>query len=331
MRFGAAQKSHFYTEIAKLLEAGFGIREAARVMLDTRPPGVQAELLREMDRSLEQGGTIAEAFGRGSAAVGSLERGIIAAGERGGRLGPAFAHLADYFGMLGRARRDALAAMAYPAALLHAGIFVSVLVPELSGGDARIGGILLKFAAALVVLYLVWIVAAVGVRALLAAAARRADVDTLLSRVPVIGKARTALAMARFAKVYHTCLLAGLSMRETVDTAAAAAQSGAIRGAAEKLRAALDRGDALGPVFLQEDAFPAAFSRSYATAEESGGLDKDLARWADYYQEEAGRRVKTAAGVISKAVYFAVILYIAWTVISAHAARYGEMMEMLDE
>src|SRR5690349_16993321 len=127
MSFSAAQKHLFYTEIAKLLEAGFGIRAAAATMLDYRLPAGQAALLREMDHDLQAGMTITESFGKNRGAITDLERSIIGAGERGGRMAPAFQHLADYFGMLAKARRDALQSIIYPVVLLHLGISISFI------------------------------------------------------------------------------------------------------------------------------------------------------------------------------------------------------------
>jgi type II secretory pathway component PulF len=127
------------------------------------------------------------------------------------------------------------------------------------------------------------------------------------------------MAMARFTKVYHTCLLAGLSMQETVETASEASHSATIRDAGRQLALALKGGGPLGPTMMSCGAFPSAFARSYATAEESGSLDKDLARWAAVYQEDAARGTKAAAGVISKGVYFAVLLFVAWTIISVYS------------
>jgi len=77
-------------------------------------------------------------------------------------------------------------------------------------------------------------------------------------------------------------------------------------------------------------AFPPAFARSYATAEEAGSLDKDLARWASVYQEDAARGTKAAAGVISKGVYFAVLLFVAWTIISVYSGAVLDPIRELD-
>jgi type II secretory pathway component PulF len=329
MAFTFAQKHLFYTEIAKMVEAGFGIREAGRAMLDTRLPAVQADLLRAMDRDLEAGKSITEAFGGEDRSITELERRIIGAGERGGRLAPAFQHLADYFGMLATARRDALQSMAYPLLLLHLGLFVGVLVPGLMAQSDFIE-IVKRFVLALFALYAAVLIGWIGLNALLAAAPGKPGLDRVLNAIPVLGGARRALALARFTKVYHSCLLAGLSMKETVETASRAAHSGVIAYAGRELVATLDEGGALGPKFVSCGAFPPAFARSYATAEESGSLDKDLARWSTVYQNDAARTVKTASNVVSKLVYFLVLLFVAWTVIRAYSGYYAELNELME-
>ena len=330
MAFPAAHKHLFYTEVAKLLEAGFGIREAAAAMLDTRLPAIQAALLREMDRELEAGKSITDSFGKGSELISPLERSIIGAGERGGRMAAAFQHLADYYGMLAEARKEAMRGMAYPLLLLHLGLLVGVLAPGLINGDPW-GDILRDFVIALLIVYAVGFLLWMGGRAVLAAAPGNASLDRMINLIPVIGKARRSMAMARFTKVYHICLLAGLSMEETVETSVRSARGGVIGEAGKRLSGALKDGKPLGPEFIACGAFPKAFARSYATAEESGGLDKDLARWSGVYQDDAAHAVKTLSTVASKLGYFLVMLFIAWTVIRVYSGYYGMMDDLLNE
>lgn len=330
MGFHAAQKHLFYTEIAKLLQAGFGIREAAAAILETRPPETQASLLRELDRKLAAGESITDSFGRNHKLVTGLERSIIGAGERGGRLAAAFQHLADYFGMLARARRDARRAMAYPLVLLHLGVFVAVVPAALMGGDTDFTGILGKFFLTLLALYAAGLVAWLAIHALLKAAPNHPGVDAALNRIPYLGKARRSMAMARFTKVYHTCLLAGLSMKETVASATKVSGSGIIRKAGHHLAGALDQGRSLGAEFIACGAFPSAFARSYATAEESGGLDQDLARWSLVYQDDATQASKALSVAIPKFFYAIVVAFVVWKVISFWSGYYGMIEELMD-
>jgi len=328
MAFHAAQKHLFYAETAKLLGAGFGIREAAAAMLATNPPAAQATLLRDLDRELEAGKSIAESFGRGNAQITPLERAIIGAGERGGRMAGAFEHLADYFGMVAAARRDSLLAMAYPIVLLHLGVFVAVVPAALMSGDKGFAAIFGDFLLVLLALYAVGFVVFLGIRALLGAAPDHPGVDAMLNRIPYLGKARRSMAMARFTKVYHSCLLAGISMKETVATAVGVARSGVIRQAGRRLAEALEHGGPLGPEFIACGAFPPAFARSYATAEESGSLDKDLARWSLVYQDDASRATKALSVAIPKILYALVVAFVAWKIIAFWTGYYGMLNEL---
>lgn len=331
MAFPPAQKHLFYTELAKLVEAGFGIRDAGRAMLDTRLPASQAALLRSMDARLEAGQSIAEAFGADQPEITDLERRILAAGERGGRLGPAFQHLADYFGMLATARRDFRQSMVYPLVLLHLGVFVAVVPSALMSGEGDFGSITRDFILSLLVLYALGGLVVFVLRRILNAAPENAAIDRLLHRLPVIGRARRAMAMARFTKVYHIGLLAGLSMRETVEAASLASHSGILREAGRQLTDALKEGGALGPEFVKCGAFPPAFARSYATAEEAGGLDKDLARWAKVFHEDAARGAKAVSGVMPKLLYALVVAFVLWKVFTFYSGYYGAIDRILEE
>lgn len=327
MSFSAAQKHLFYTEIAKLLEAGFGIRAAGRVMQDTRVPGGQKALLEVMERELEAGKSITEAFANDPKAISGMELSIIGAGERGGRLAPAFQHLADYFEMLAKARREAMVSMAYPAFMLHLGLFVSFLVKYFQGEHTGME-MLVRFGLTLAGVYGAIFLGWLAVKAVYAAAAENAALDSLLQRIPLIGGARRAMVMARFTKVYHTALLAGLPMRETAEMAGEASRSGRVRQATRMMTEALKNGGSLGPVFIASGAFPSAFARSYATAEESGSVDKDLERWGKVYQEDAARSAKLMSSVLPKLAYFLILLYVAWVIISFWGGVYGQLEDI---
>ena len=326
----AAHKQLFYSELAKLLEAGFGIRQAADVMSGTGLPTAQAELLEELHQGLQEGKSIADSLGANQSTVSDLERSIIRAGERGGRLPTAMRHLADYFGMLASARREALRSLVHPILILHLGVFIgTVPTAMVSGGKspAEIAGGLF---ATLLVVYAAIFLIYIGIRALLRSARENARIDGTIRRIPMVGKVRNNMAMAGFCKVFHTCLLAGLPMRETVRMAAHASQSGMIRGAGERLQKILADGNPLGPGMMDESAFPKAFARSYSTGEAAGTLDKDLENWAAHFQNEAASGTRTLAAVIPRALYFLILGYVAWKIVAFFDSYYGSLLKELE-
>jgi type IV pilus assembly protein PilC len=308
----AAQKHHFYTELAKLLGAGFGVREAAQAMRRSRVPKQQEDWLKRMEAGLAQGQTIAESLG-GFESETRLERSILDAGERSGQMATSLQHLADYFGMMANVRRSATSAMIYPFFLLHLGILVSIFPIGLMRGTpmaTMLGNLL----ASLLLAYGLFAVVFFGIKAALKSAADNSRTDAFLNSLPLVGKARRNLAMARFSMVYHASLLAGMAMSETVRTATAAAQSGLISSARQTLDDVLSKGDPMGPAFLTCRAFPDTFARSYMTAEVSGTLDHDLQRWANLFREDAERDMRILASTIPKIIYAIIVAYVGWQI-----------------
>lgn len=322
MRSDARDKELFYTEISKLLEAGFDIRKASGVMGNSRLPAAQAKLLVTVLAGLESGQTIAGAFAADQG-VGTLERSMIAAGERSGKLGRAFAHLADYFGMVAAARREVIKGMIYPLILLHLGVFVAKVPMAMMGGEAEIGVLFMGFLVTLAAIYVVAVVGFFLIYMLQKRAAVDEWVDRIFAFIPWVGKARRNMALSRFCKVYHACLLAGIPMREAVQVSAESSQSGRILAAGRRIEALAIEGNALGPGYVAEAAFPDAFSRSYANGEEAGTLDKDMEVWSRVFQEDAVSTVQMASLMIPKIFYFLIVGFVAWKIVSFFTDYYS--------
>jgi len=326
----AYQKHLFYAEMAKLLEAGFGIREAADVLSEHDLPKAQAALLDELRQGLKDGKSIADALGGNRAIVSDLERSIILAGEQGGRLPPALQHLADYFGMLASARAEALKSLVHPILVLHIGVFIGTVPTAMVTGGKSMTQCAGSFFSTLLIVYVLAFLVFLGVRALLGAARNNPRIDRAIRRIPLLGKTRNDMAMAGFCKVYHTCLLAGLPMRETVERACDASQSGMIRDAGKRLQKTLSEGSPLGPRMVTEPAFPKAFARSYATGEAAGTLDKDLANWSNNFQTGTENGIKILAAVIPRILYFMILGFVAWRIIGFFNGYYGTLLKELE-
>lgn len=325
----AFHKHLFYQEMAKLLAAGFDIRKAAAVLADMQLPPAQAILLKDLDRGLDAGHSITDAFSQDTTVISELERIMIGAGERGGDLAPAFQHLSEYFGTLASTRTEMLKSMIYPLVVLHMGIFIAVVPTALIRGEGYLR-ILGEFAVTLCIAYVIALAIWMILRAVFKEAPESAKVDGFLDRIPVLGKARKNMAMSRFCKVYHSCLLAGISMIETVTLASSAAQSGLIRDAGKSILDAARSGTSLGPAFIAQDAFPKTFARSYTTGEEAGTLDTDVARWANLFQAEAAASTKNLAVVVPKVLYFFILIFVGWKIVSFFNGYYSGILEQLD-
>jgi len=292
------------------------------VMRDTRLPAAQTHLLKDLESGLDHGETITAAFAKDSRTISGLERSIIGAGERGGKLGPAFRHLAEYFGMVSAARQAMIRGMIYPLIVLHLGVFIATVPLAMMDEDKAKGS---GFLTALLIMYAVGLVLFFLGKTVAVSARDNSGADDALNAIPWVGKARKAVAMSRFCKVYHACLLAGISMVETARVSADSSQSGRVRKAGDRLVAIAREGNALGPVFIAETAFPKSFARSYSTGEEAGTLDTDLGNWANKFQQDAESAMKTAAVMIPKVLYFFILAFVAWKIIGFFGGYYAEL------
>nr|WP_246417903.1 type II secretion system F family protein [Haloferula luteola] len=320
------RREGFYSELAKLTEAGFGIREALRLMVESGLQEAESNRVERMESALAEGRSIAGAFA--AAEVSKLEAVLIEAGERSGKIATAYRHLAEYFGMLAAARRKALQALVYPLVLLHLGMLLAAIpVGDLMEGldftrvVVRLG-ISLALAYGGIGLGYLW------VRSALAKAPTDAGVDRALNRIPWVGKARRSLAMARYARVDHAAVLAGLPMEETVRLAGEASLSGELTAAVERIVPAVKEGMAIGPLMVGEPAFPKSFSRSYLTAEESGTLDQDLDRWAKHFANEASERVDRLTVMLPKLGYALIVAFVVWKILGFYSGYFGLIEEL---
>lgn len=327
---GPASKHLFYLEMAKLLGAGFDIRKAAGVMGNTRLPTAQVLLLKELNDGLESGESITDAFSRDTRAITSLERSMIAAGERGGKLAPAFQHLAEYFAMVASVRREIVKGLIYPLIVLHLGIVIGSIPLSLTGESPTAAQVAGGFATSLLILYICAAVLFVLGRIVVKKSSDSPALDHALNRIPWIGSARRNLAMARFCKVYHACLLASISMVETVRVSAESSQAAMIRQAGKRIAAGAEEGNPLGPQYIEEQAFPSEFSRSYATGEEAGTLDIDMGIWSRKFQEAAESSMKMASVMVPKILYFFIMAYVAWKIISFFTGYSSELDSLVE-
>ncbi len=326
------QKSLLYQEFAKLIEAGFGINDAAEALLEAGQENAVQEVLVELKASLKKGRSITEAFAEGPMELLEMEESIIGAGEKGGRLPVAFQQLADYFDLLANSRKEMTRAFIYPGILFHLAILLSVIPFSLMEGISKDGGEIMRdFLIRLGIAYVIGFLIVLGVRKLLKMAPQNAAIDRALGFIPLVGKARKNLSLARFVKVYHGGIASGLSMHETVKMASIAAHSGRISEAGEALSKTLEEGNLLGPVFQSHKVFPKAFSRSYVTAEKSGSLDTDLARWGKVFATDAKSSAALVSLLLPKAFYLLVAGYIAWKIISIFKGYYDGFDEMFEE
>jgi type II secretory pathway component PulF len=312
------EKQLFYDQLGQLLRAGLSIGPALSKLALTARGSVSA-FIRSVQRELDGGAPIGDAFRKARPALSEMEQATVAGHARSGQLVAGLAQLSGYFGALHSARAAVRQRMAYPLFLLCFGV-LTLKAPLLFTADLpaylRATGLVLGiFAAAVLVM-------AVLVPLLGDAGTFMPLVDDLLRSLPFLGKIRRALAISRFCATYNMQLEAGVNVMDSLREASRASRSGLIHAAVVRALPEVRRGAQAGEQLARSSsAFPKEAMSAIIVAEETGRLDQTLTRLAAEYQAEGFRRIDIAAEWIPRLIYIAIVLYLGWEVIQSTRER----------
>ncbi len=320
------EKQSLYHSLGQLVRSGVPLPSALDNLARTTRGGMRS-VVRRLKDAIGSGQTVGESFARQRPAVGEMEIGVIAAVERAGKLEQGLAQLAEYFGALDRARAGLLKKCAYPAFVLHFGVFVMSLTTLMTRGLVPY---LRETFGLLALLYGVALVIALLVPLLRDAGSTSALLDGLLRTLPLVGKIRRALSTARFCATYGMQLDAGINVIDALQAAQRASHSGVIRAAVERAVPEVRGGAQVGGLLAAGRAFPEPMIRSFCIGEQTGEIDQELKRMAAEYQAEGLARIETLAEWLSRFFYIAILAYIGYGVVSWYQGYLHQAMSIID-
>lgn len=326
-----SEKALLYRELAKLVGSDFHLDRSIDLLLKQQPSHARRTWLLGLQRGLGEGKSITESLTTHCESfTGTLELALIDAGERSGRLADGFRHLSRYFEAWDMAVRQALGALIYPLVLAHFGIVLpelpAMVTASMQGEPWSLRSMLMPLAILWLILlssFLLW-------RWLSRLGATSAAVDAWLGHIPLIGGVRRHWALARFAQVFHACLLASMRMTECMQLAGAASHSGLLKRASRDAAQRIAAGETISGAMADVHGFPLVFVHGTATAEETGTLDHEMNRWAAAETIEAGDAVQHAAQWLPRVAYGLVVLYVAYRIIMMMTGYYGGMLKQLE-
>jgi type IV pilus assembly protein PilC len=319
------EKQSLYHSFERLIRSGITFGKALESLSKTTRGKSKQAVLRLKERILA-GDTIADAFTHLRPGISDMEIGIISAVERTGRLDHGFAQLAEYFGALDQARGNVLKGSAYPIFVLFLGVLVTNIKVLFTGGglNAYVRNTLITFG----IFVGAGLVIAVTAYLLNKAAARNAAIDSVLLRLPLLGKMRRAFALSRFCATFEMQLDAGVNILDGLEAADKASQSGMIRAAVEAGIPKIRTGIQPSQLLAESNVFPNDMVQAYTVAEETGELEHELKRLALEYRAESFNRLEILAEWIARLLYLAVLLYVGYGIIDLYRSYLTAALKM---
>ena len=290
-------------QLASLLSAGITVVRALDMLYQQLESKKAKKCIGEVYESVQGGRSLSEAFREQKGVIPNIMISMIAAGEESGRLDEVMERLAEHFQKSQKLKNKVSSAMVYPKILAGLTVAVSVglltfLVPKIGDTIVSLGGqlpaltrALLAISGSLVKWWYVYIVVVAmlvyGFKLWKSSDKGAEQWSYLMLKMPVVGKATTMNAAARFTRTVSTLLKSGISVLQSVEITEKSLDNVILEKKLAEARVEIRKGTSLSKSIRGITEFPPMIYAMVAIGEESGTLDSILDKAADYFEDEA--------------------------------------------
>jgi type II secretory pathway component PulF len=240
-------------------------------------------------------------------------------GEQTGQLPEVFTELEKYYILQQKLRRQLISKSMGPLIQLSLAFFVIALLIFVLGmigkaNNAKGPGILGFSGAAGSVVFLLLSFGSIfllvaGYMILTRTLRHKSAVDAFLLRVPVLGPCIEALVVGRFAVAFYLTLETGMPIKHALRLSLKATGNAAFTARTGVVLEAIKAGEDLTLALSKCRLFPEGFMSMVAMAEEGGRVPEILRHQAEYYHEEASRRLTTLTKMATGGVWLVYAIF----------------------
>jgi type IV pilus assembly protein PilC len=309
--------AEFTSQLAVLLNAGIPITKSLRILEGQLPAGPMKRIARSLVDDVEGGTSLSESMQKHDAVFDALYTNMVRAGEAGGVQEEILNRLSGFLAQSESIKSKVKGALAYPIAIMTVAVLVLFLVfafviPKFKSvfesmgqkgsmhwtTDTVIGiGEHMQWAWWIYLLAVVLLVALH--RFLLAKVAPyRSVMHRFALKVPLFGKLVHKSLVARFARTFGTLIQSGVPHLEALDILQASTRNVHMQGAVVDVQASIKEGAGFAVPMGESGMFDDIVVNMVDVGEQTGELDRMLAKVADRYEGEVDRTVETTFKVI---------------------------------
>lgn len=299
----------FYEQLSSLMTNGVPLMKSLRILKEqARVPALEGALDDVITR-VEDGETLADAFGHHPKVFSEMAVNMSRAGAEGGFLEDALQRVAKFTEQQAELKSRTVGALIYPAVLATIGtIVVAVLLiffvpkfgelfnqlremgqlPAITDWLLWFSGFLRSYAvlilAVLAILYIV-------IKVQLSTDAGRKLGDGLKLKIPMFGAIFRNLAVGRFCRVLGTLLKNGVPILKALEISRDASGNKVLSDAIADASENITSGETLSKPLASSGHFPRNVTEMISVAEESNTLDEVLVNIADGLEKQTVRRL----------------------------------------
>lgn len=306
------------------LGAGLSLQQVLKRQSERGPRSVRV-LAGNVSLAIQQGSNLSDALERETDVFPPLFLSLIKVGETTGHMAELFGELERYYQLELKLRRQFRSQTLLPiiqfvaAVFILAGvIFILGMIADmnntrplltifgLSGAKGSMAFLVAVFGSIFLAWSLFRVVSSMG--------RQKAWMDHFLLRVPALGSCLSALVMSRFTLALQLTLDSGLAITQALRLSLNATGNAYFSSRADLVVSALKGGNTLHDALLDSALFGDDFLNLVASSEASGRVPEMMRHQAEYYNEEASRRMKTLTMLSGMGVWACCAVFIIWAI-----------------
>lgn len=332
---------YFTRDMATLLSSGIAIIPTLHMLYGRTTKTNMKKVIREVIGAVETGSPFSEACAKFPRVFAPFFLRMARVGEEIGNLELMLREVVIHMEKEAAIASKVRNAMIYPTfviavALIAAGVLFGFVLPAMGGLFAAYGGqlpiftrILLGFAD-FVKSYILYIflglvlLVGLGWWYFKTPQGRRRR-DSLVWRIPLIGKINIMGTMSRLARTIATLIRGGITLTEALELVIQTTDNAPLREALVKVRSDVHTGESMSRAMIEHPIFPPLFSQVVGVGEQSGRLEANLETLADFYEMETDKAVSRATGMLGPVLVIFVGGFVALLALSIITPIYGLM------
>jgi len=296
--------TQFTRQFSTLIDAGLPIVRSLQILGDQQKPGILKNTLIAVREDVEGGSSLSESMSKHPKVFDKLYSNMVKAGEAGGVLDTILARLAEFREKSQKLRRQIVAAMIYPAAvvLISTGILAVIMIfiiPKFEAMFKDIGGgaklplltqILMQGANAIKDYWYLLPGVPFGlyvfVKLITMSPAGRYAIDSIRLRIPVFGMITSKSSVSRFCRTLGTLIASGVPLLDALRIIKGATGNAVVANAVGEVHTSIREGDTIAEPLRHSGVFDDIVVNMIDVGEETGELDRMLIKVADNFDEE---------------------------------------------
>jgi len=293
-----------YHNLSNMLEAGVPVQRS----LNTVTPGLKPRLKKAFTAladGVAQGNPMSEAMVLHPKVFDPVDIMLFEVGEKSGNLPDLIGLLSKWHEISARMLRKMISGLLLPVMVLTIAAFVYPLPNYVLGGwDLR--EYLLKALSILLLFWIPAVIIVVIIRTTPRTGPARRVLDSIVLRIPVLGRAVYRLSIGRFCWAFHMLCMAGVPYSESVDMALSVTGNQVVADMFRPAAKSVKAGELMSEGFSKKLPFDVV--EMWKTGEETGRLDDISKRLANNYSEQAEFWFAEFSRWFPRFVYFLICL-----------------------